>query len=221
MSDPVIITLIIRGALALLITTGGVFCIYQGCRLLFGRSSSASKSTFDATIGGHSISFTAGAAGTAVVFTSILWLGGAVYVTPGLDLADGTKVASSKPSGDEMKSRFASLQLEEFEGEELSKAQSELLNSFISQARSSLSEPSVTLEAYPASGASGASEFEFLVAERRASLLRNKLINEYGLEPSSIRVLSHGERKPIPLPSDGRNNSGRIVINVLSESNEG
>ncbi len=218
MSDPVIITLIIRGALALLITTGGVFCIYQGCRLLFGKSNPASKSTFDATIAGHSISFTAGAAGTAVVFTSILWLGGAVYVTPGLDLADGTKVASSKPSGDEMKSRLASLQLEEFEGEELSRAQSELLNSFISQARSSLSEPSVILEAYPASGAS---EFELLVAERRAALLRNKLINEYGLEPSSIRVLSHGEWKPIPLPSDGRNNSGRIVINVLSESNDG
>ncbi|QTP57782.1 hypothetical protein HNO53_02995 [Billgrantia antri] len=218
MSDPVIITLFIRGALAFIITVGGVYCIYQGCRLLFGKNHSISKSTFDATIAGHSISFTAGAAGTAVVFTSILWLGGAVYVVPGLDLADGTRVAFLDHSKNKDNRTLAALRFKDFEGEELSKTQSEILSSFLSQAHLSLSEPSIVLEAFPASGAS---EVEAALADRRANLLRERLISEYDFEPSKIQVMSYGESKPVSFPTGEGEDSGGIIINILSAETDG
>lgn len=93
MSDPVIVTVCVRGGLAILIALIGGWCVYLGAKLLFGKYQNRSESAFDATIFGHKLSFSTGAAGTAVVFTSAVWVIGAIYTAPKLALPGGTSVA--------------------------------------------------------------------------------------------------------------------------------
>ena len=98
MNDPVVTTLVIHGVISCLLAVGGGLCLYFGFKLLFNRKTIQTQSTFEAAFGQHKITFTAGAAGTAVVLVSAIWVAGSVIALPHLSqTSDSTTVAAAIP----------------------------------------------------------------------------------------------------------------------------
>lgn len=148
MSDPVIVALIIRGILSFALVIVGGWCVYLGWRLLFSKAHRKSESSFEATIGSHEFSFSAGTAGTAIVFTSAAWMFGAVLTAPDLESSTGATVAF----GPEIinTTGVESIAAIEFKGNRvsLSKAQIKDLESFASYLKTIEIPPNIILEGY-------------------------------------------------------------------------
>jgi hypothetical protein len=93
----VMVTLAIRGMLAVLLVSGGCYCLWLSGRLFFRRKDSATASTFTFSFGKQKLSFTAGTAGACVAMTSLGWVGAAMWVTPRYDETKERVTVSSLP----------------------------------------------------------------------------------------------------------------------------
>lgn len=190
MEDPVIVTLLIRGGLAAFLAVVGAWCVHLGYKLLFTKAPHKSKSAFEATIGGHKVSFSAGTAGTAVVFTSAIWVVGAVLTVPALEQPGGTTVAFGPAivhsTGVE---RVAALQ---FKGDRVSLtvAQKKALETFASQIAATATKPRIVVEGY---ADVDQSELNSTVAEQRAEAVRDYMVKIQQIDASRILTLSYGE----------------------------
>lgn len=192
MSD-VVITVIIRGVLAGVIVLVGAWCVYLGTRLLFGRNQDRTKSAFEMTIGGHKLSFTAGAAGTAVVFTSAVWLFGAVYTAPTLSRSDGTSVAFT---ADRVPvDTFAALDpvaTLTFRPDQITLTPTQAR----SLERALLTASTTSTQRFVIRGfAPSADQADAALAERRTEEV-SRFLAKHGVEPAQIQVIAHAKGAP-------------------------
>lgn len=191
MNNPALVTIVIHGLVATLLAIGGGFCLFFGFKLLFKQRGSESKSTFETTIGQHKIAFTAGAAGTTVVLVSAIWVGGSIVALPSFSQTEGgtTVVAAAAIP---------------FQGSisALATPQKELIDA-IGPSLMASGTPLV-IEGYADTG----SEVEDTVlAERRATAVKDYLVRKYKLSSERITVKSYGET---PAQTDSKANS--VVI---------
>lgn len=179
MSDPVVTTILVHGIVAALLALGGACCLYFGFVLLFRRKVTQSKSTFEAAFGEHKIAFSAGAAGTAVILASAVWVLGSVYALPSLSqTSTGTTVAAAIP----------------FQGSDatLAQKQKELLDAIGPTLASG--NVSLVIEGYADTG-EGSDAMNQALAERRAQMVKQYLMDTYNPK-GSITVVGHGESRP-------------------------
>ncbi len=175
MTNVAIVTVFVHGLIATLLVIGGVYCLFFGFKLLFRRKAIESKSTFKATIGQHEISFTAGAAGTAVVFVSTIWVAGSIVALPSFSQTEnGITVAAAIP----------------FKGSitELALAQQDLIDT-IGPTLTANKVPLV-IEGYADTGNKIMNK---TLAQKRAEEVKNYLIQTYNLPENRISVMSYGE----------------------------
>lgn len=193
MENPVLLTVLFRGGLAVLLAIIGGCCVYLGYRLLFTRSSNKTKSTFEVEASGHKLSFSTGTAGTAVIFTSVIWVISAAITVPTLKLPEGATVSlgpeATNLTGVE---QVATLN---FEGDHVSltAAQKKSLDAFLSQINTTPSRQSIVIEGYATVGPSSVNA---AIAEQRSLAVKNYIIQKYRFNPEFISVHSYGETPP-------------------------
>ena len=181
MTDGAVLTVLVHGVVATLLAIGGGCCLFFGFRLLFSKKGTESKSTFSATFGSHKLSFSAGAAGTAVVFTSALWVAGSIQALPSFSQTDkGTTVATVAV---EIPYQDATAVLEP--------AQKKLLDAV---------GPTLTLTKVPLTiqghANTGNAEMDLVLAESRAEAVRSYLVETYNVPNDKISVMSYGKSPP-------------------------
>lgn len=206
MEDAIIVTLLIRWSLAVLFALVGGWCVYLGTRLLLRRVGGATKSSFEATIGGHKLAFTAGAAGTAVTFVSTAWLAGAVWAVPTFTQGpQGTTVAF----GPELKARtgIGAVSSLKFEGDAtaLTPQQKFNLDKFLAQWRAGAGSQKIFVESR---AATGQREFDLAIAQKRSQAVTDYIIEKGGLNPSVVETQSYGEE----LSTATRANENYVVL---------
>lgn len=193
MENSVILTLLIRGGLAAFFALVGGWCIFLGYRLLFRKAPDRSKSAFEATIGGYKISFSAGAAGTAVVFTSAIWVVSAVVTAPTLKVPGGITVAL----GPEVthSTGVESVAALKFQGDRVSLTaeQKTSLDAFLSQLRITATTPKLVVEGY---AEVGQPELNVAIAVQRAEAVRDYIVQQHRIDPKQILTYSYSEIRP-------------------------
>lgn len=91
--DPTVsmVTVLFRGALALALAGGGFLCVVRGARLIGSHlQASGPPTSFTFKVAGHEIGFTTGAAGTALVLISAVWVFGTITAMPSLKMTPGS-----------------------------------------------------------------------------------------------------------------------------------
>jgi len=188
--DAASMTVVVHGAIATLLAAGGGYCLFAGFKLLFGKRLPESKSTFSAQLGKHKLAFSTGAAGTAVVFTSAMWVLGAVAALPSYSQTNkGTTVAITLP----YESAVADLDLSQIQmldavGPKLAKTKGPLL-----------------IEGFAYTGNKAS---DMVLRESRAEAVRKYLVNNFKVPPDKISVVSYGEEPPI----SGSGNQANAVV---------
>ncbi len=201
MSDPTL-ALLIRGTLAVLLVVGAGFCLAAGVRLLFLRKQAAVSSSFQATVGKHKVSFTAGTAGTCVVMTSAIWVICAVLVTPRYRAKPGETEVASRPI------QFAPAQTA------LSQDQMAELDAFVAKLGTARTSSLLEIKSYAALP-NGTGMFNQGAAEARAKAVKEYLGSKYGLSPSrTLLVPMDASASTAMLPID------TVIVEVLKRAED-
>jgi hypothetical protein len=162
----------------MLLALGGGGCLFFGFRLLFSKRTAESKSTFSASFGRHKLSFSTGTAGTAIVFTSAMWVLGAVEALPSYSQTDkGTTVVVAIP----YQGTTADLDL----------SQKQVLDAV--GPKLALTKEALRIEGY---ANTGNPELDIALGERRAEAVRKYLIDTYKVPADKISIFSYGEERP-------------------------
>ncbi len=196
MTDAAVVTVVVHGVLAALLAVGGGCCLYWGYRLLFNHKAMESKSTFETTIGQHKIAFTAEAAGTAVVFVSIVWVVGSIVALPSFSQTEkGTTVAAAIP----------------FQGSttDLAAAQRKLIDAI--GPTLTVSSAPLVIEGYADTGNEATNG---ALAQQRAEGVKNYLIHTYKVPEDRISVMAYGE-------SGSQTSAGTNSVVIRSRKNDG
>jgi outer membrane protein OmpA-like peptidoglycan-associated protein len=144
----------------------------------------ASPTTFEATLGTHRVAFSAGAAGTAVVLSSTVWVLGTIVALPSFTQSpEGTRVAAT------------TLVTVPFEGAStnVSAEQRAALDAVADRLKEAAASNEIVLESH-ATG--GSQEANLAIAEQRAQAIREYLARQHGIPREKIQVVSQGEERP-------------------------
>ncbi len=193
MKDPVLVTILLRGTIAVLLVFGGMWCVILGYKLLFKKNPNLSENSFEASIGEHKFTFSTGTAGAAVVFASVAWVLGAVLTVPSLEMAGGTTVAFGpeiiQSTGVE---RAVSFKFKR-DRKSLTVAQKKSLELFVEQISSTNTSPMFVIEGF---ANIGTKEVNSAVAERRARAVKDYMVKHNKINPKYIQTRSYGETMP-------------------------
>lgn len=183
MNEAELATVVIHGVVAAFLAMGGFFCLYWGYRLLFNPTPLASQSKFQATLGGHKLAFTAGAAGTAVVFISSIWVAGSVFALPKFSAGGVTVASASIPFEGRIPFQGSVASLEP--------SQKELLDAYWPVL--SRSKGPVVIEGYANTGDAEANR---MLASHMAQEVKEYLVTTHKLPADKIETVGYGKEAP-------------------------